>query len=122
MVSQQPDPADDRLEQRSKMLLDRSADELDARTRSQLTRARHAALEELRRNRINPWVRWIPVAAMAAVAAIVVTWPTRNGSPQDSAPMLLEDFDLVADAENLDLLQDVEFYAWLDESDDGDSG
>lgn len=122
MVSQKPDSVDERLEQRAKDLLDQSADELDARTRSKLTQARHAATAELRHSRANPWLRWAPVAAMALVAAIVVTLPTRNGPQRESSPTLLEDFDLVADAENLELLQDVEFYAWLDESDDGDSG
>lgn len=122
MVSQTPDPIDERLEQRSKSLLDRSVEKLDARTRSKLTQARHQALAELRRSRISPWWRWAPVAAMVTIAAVVFVSPTRNGSQQDSSALLLEDFDLVADAENLELLQDVEFYAWLEESDGGDSG
>jgi anti-sigma-K factor RskA len=121
-VSQLPDPIDARLEQRSKSLLDQSAEDLDARTRSRLTQARHAALEELRRSRRSPVWRWAPVAAMAAVAAVMIAMPVRDGSRQESPTLLLEDFDLVADSENLELLQDVEFYAWLDESDGGDSG
>jgi hypothetical protein len=121
-VSQLPDPIDARLEQRSKSLLEQSANELDASTRSKLTQARHAALEELSRSRRNPAWRWAPVAAMVAVAAILVTIPARDGSRPESPALLLEDFDLVADAENLELMQEVEFYAWLDESDGGDSG
>ena len=31
------------------------------------------------------------------------------------SPAALEDLEIVADSENLELLQDVEFYAWLDE-------
>jgi hypothetical protein len=49
------------------------------------------------------------------VAVGIVMWSGRP-SPQPG-PAALEDLEIVADSEDLELLQDqdVEFYAWLDE-------
>jgi hypothetical protein len=103
------------LEERSKALFENSVERLDARTRSRLTRARHAALDELRRS--GPFrARWLwapagGVIVAAAAAVLIGVWPgVPPGSP-GSPP--LEDLEVVAGAENFDLLQDVEFYTWL---------
>lgn len=103
------------MEERSKALFDGSIERLDARTRSRLTQARHAALDELRRSR--PRARWLWVSAggltAVALAVLIGSWPGTEPAAPRALP--LEDFDLVADSENLELLQDVEFYAWLAE-------
>jgi hypothetical protein len=101
------------LEERSKALFEDSVERLDARTRSRLTQARHAALAELRRSRVfrARWL-WAPasgVIAAAAAAILIGGWP--GVDPAGSPP--LEDLEAVAGTENLDLLQDVEFYTWL---------
>jgi hypothetical protein len=117
-TKQPQEPAADALESRSKELFDESVERLDGRTRSRLTQARHAALDELRAG--SP--RWrgfrVPAAALATVAlaaVLVVTW---TGLKEPSAPsggLPLDDFDIVADSDNLDMLEDVEFYAWLED-------
>jgi hypothetical protein len=111
------------LERRAKELFDQSVERLDARTRSKLTRARNAALDEL--NKSQPRLQWLrgPAAGLVAatvLAAVVILWP-RGGQMPETATLPLEDFDIVADAENLDMLEDVEFYAWLDEPVPGDA-
>ena len=118
MTSPGPEDKPDELEERSKALFDESVERLDGRTRSRLTRARHAALDELRAGRPR-WLGFrLPAAglATAALAAVlVVTW---TGLKQPVAPgggLPLDDFDIVADSDNLEMLQDVEFYAWLEE-------
>lgn len=125
MNQQTEESIDARLEQRTKALLDESVDRLDARTRSKLTQARHAALAELQQSRGTlAWRRLAPAAALVAIAVVmIVAIPVGERSAPGSAALLLEDFELMADAENLELMQDVEFYAWLDSAPDlGDSG
>lgn len=106
----------ERLEQRAQALFEESVERLDARTRSKLTQARHAALDEIKKG--SPQWRWLraPAGGLAAitVAAIVIgAWQGHRTSSEPAVP--LDDFDIVADGDNLEMLRDVEFYAWLDQ-------
>lgn len=105
------------LEQRAKSLFDASVERLDGRTRSSLTQARQAALEELRRQRARP--RWLThplggltVAALLAVG--VLMWPGVMRTPGPGG-VSLEDFEIVANGDDIEMLQDVEFFSWLGE-------
>jgi hypothetical protein len=106
------------FENKARELFEDSVERLDARTRSKLTQARNRALDEVKQGAARRrWV-WAPAGgfALAAVVAVgVVMWSGRP-SPQPG-PAALEDLEIVADSEDLELLQDqdVEFYAWLDE-------
>ena len=105
------------LEERSRALLEDSAERLDARTRSRLTQARHAALDELKKSHSRParWI-WAPaggIAAVAAAAILVSLWSVGTRTSPEAGALPLEDFDIVAEGEPLEMLQDVEFYAWL---------
>lgn len=111
------------LERRAKALFDASVDGLDARTRSRLTQARHAALAALAQQR-EPFMRrwWLPAAglATAALAAVIVVFnlnPAAN-EHQFAAASLAEDMDILSGAENIELLEDMEFYAWLESEPD----
>lgn len=115
------------FEARTRALFSDSVERMDARTRSRLNQARQAAVEELRARRARPWRRtWIPLSG-ATAAAIVGVWISMNaGGPTeldaDPRSIPLEDFELVAETASLELLEDVEFYAWIadqnaDESD-----
>src|SRR5262249_38751474 len=91
-------------------------EQLDGRTLSRLTRARHAALDEVRAARRSPFRRWVPATGIAAAAAAVVMLAPggRQSQPAVSTESsLLDDFEIVADADNIDMLQDVEFYSWM---------
>jgi len=112
-----PDLSDnDSLETRARDLLNDSVDHLDARTRSKLTQARHAALQELQRPHAALRRRWIPATSMAAAAvlAVLISFSLTGRAPSGSNALLPEDFELLADAESLEMMQDMEFYAWLD--------
>jgi hypothetical protein len=113
------------LERQAKALFDASVERLDGRTRSKLTQARYAALEELQASRAQPLRRyWAPSAGLAAAAvlAVVIGINLRpDGAARDTG-LPLEDFDIVADADNIDMLQDVEFYDWVGDQGIGDSG
>ena len=100
---------DDPLLQNVRRALDRSVEDLDAATASRITQARHAALEArgvaLRR-------LWLPAAAAVAASAAVVAVIVAR-APEQAAPMV-EDLELIAAPDDLDLYRDLEFYAWLD--------
>ena len=98
-------------------LFEDSVERLDARTRSKLTQARNRALDEVKKGATRRRWIWAPaggfaLAAVVAVVIVVVAGPARRRRPDAAA---LEDLDIVADSDNLEMLQDVEFYAWLDE-------
>jgi hypothetical protein len=101
--------------ERSLALLDQSAEALDAATQSKLTQARHAALAQPRLR-----ARWIWGAAAACAVALVLaigiagrdlrTVSAPPATAQDSAAIDA----LASDDDNLDMVEDLDFYAWLD--------
>jgi hypothetical protein len=113
------DPLAGPLEQRSRELFEDSVGRLDARTRSRLNQARQQALTELNKRTSRRYWVTAPLGGLAAatVIAIVMMTGRETGAPtQDSAGLPLDDFDIVADADSLELLQDVEFYSWMAEA------
>jgi negative regulator of sigma E activity len=111
------------VEERTRALFDESVEQLDGRTRSRLTQARYAAVEELRKQRAQPWRKtlsqaWLPLSG-AAAAAVLAVWMTVSPVGQDSLnngiarDVPLDELDLVAGQANIELLEDVEFYAWI---------
>lgn len=112
------------LERKSRAAFDESVQSLDAATRSRLARARARALEDLR-HRHPAWSStWLPAGAAAAAALVaVMVWRGDEGDPQATEPVLsaLEDLDIVAGSEDLDMFEeDEDFYAWVaDEMSDG---
>jgi hypothetical protein len=113
------DPTPDPLEQRSRELFEDSVGRLDARTRSRLNQARQQALNELNKSRTRRYWLTAPLGGLAAAAliAVVLLMGRDPATPtQESGALPLDDFDIVADADSLELLQDVEFYSWLAEA------
>lgn len=110
---------DERLARRAKALFDESVEELDAATLSRLNRGRHAALAELRPDRAAAhWARWLPATGVAA-AAVVVGIMMRGPAAPDvvDAPVTASDFEMLLDEESLEMLEDLEFYNWLEAAD-----
>ncbi|MEO8019455.1 MAG: hypothetical protein ABI769_16715 [Pseudomonadota bacterium] len=105
------------FEKRTQEVLEESAARLDGRTRSRLTRARHAALAQLEKPARTWWPSYVPAGAAAAVAVLaVVMWSGSNtGNPQLAPSGQEEDIELLADAEAADFVadgEDLEFYEW----------
>jgi len=103
--------------------LDGHADALDAATRSRLNRARQSALMEGARPRwswsARPLRVWLPAGAAAALALALAFHPTmleRGGQEPAVSAGAPDDLELIQEAESLELYEDQEFYAWLDES------
>jgi hypothetical protein len=125
------------FEHRLQALLEEGVQRVGGRARSRLTQARHAALAEAARSsrwrplRALVWSRprllWMPTAGAMAAAVLVafVLWPhAPAGYPGvEATPTSVEDLDLVADREGMDLMQsgDGQFYEWaMAQADDGD--
>jgi len=111
------------LERKAKALFDSSVAGTDAAIRSRLNRARHLALAQRSRTAVASWRgRWLPggVVAVAVIVALVLArLPDRNISLQATAA---SDLEILLDTEDLEFLQELEFYAWFDEQEDAEPG
>jgi hypothetical protein len=106
---------DEQLREQAKTLFDGSVDGLDAATLSRLNQSRHRALEELRRPAIATWGRWAPAAGVAAAAVVAVVMINGNvGEAPVSGPVTASDFEMLLEADSLEMLEDLEFYSLLD--------
>ncbi len=115
----------DAFEQRAGELLRAGADALDGHTRSRLTQARFAAVEAARkRSGSRPvWRGWIPFGGVAAAALAVLLWTgglkhggiwQSRGTEPAHGQTPFEVLDLITADENMDMMEEVEFYSWLD--------
>jgi hypothetical protein len=114
------------FERHAAQLFDESVRGLDAQTRSRLNKGRQRALDELRsRPRLGrwmPWMRWVPVAGVAAAAFAVMTmWDVRSVTDSPVSQMAASDFEILMDEESLEMLEDLEFYSWIELEADGNT-
>jgi hypothetical protein len=106
------------FERNARTVLEEGVRRLDARTRSRLNQARHAALEAAQRPRWRSFT-FMPAAGAAVAAALLaaVLWqrhPTSDIPLIEAPHSAVEDLDLLADSEGLDLMEgwDGSFYEW----------
>jgi hypothetical protein len=109
----------DPIVEKAKALFDDSVDSLDAATLSRLNQGRHRALAELERgSSAKPWLRWAPATGIAAtvlLAVIVMRGP--DGVDAIEGPVTASDFEMLLEEDSLDMLEELEFYFWLEASD-----
>lgn len=119
------EPGEGAFEERTRRVFDESVDALDAATLSRLNRARRAALAG--QDRPGPIAGWRPVATAAVVAVLAVAlWlgqaPNRPVTEPEVAvavaPEDADDLEIVLQDEDLDMLAELEFYAWMDAEED----
>ncbi|MCH7854363.1 MAG: hypothetical protein IIB76_08520 [Proteobacteria bacterium] len=113
--------ADERFIAQAKAHFEDSVRSLDGATQSRLNQARQKALAETTTGAgFARWNQWVPVAgvAVAAVFAIVL-W---RGSPSLDERMPVTttaDFELLLNQDDFEMLEDFEFYSWIDIDDVG---
>lgn len=100
--------------------LDESADQLDYRSQLQLKRAREAALAALDEPAKAPAKRgWLWLTAVPAALAVVMLLPLAHKNPVSSTSpeslAMLQDFEIMVAGEDVEMLEDMEFYQWLAE-------
>jgi hypothetical protein len=112
---------DERWLERAKALLDESAENLDAATLSRLNRARQAALAT-RRKGPGRWA-WSAALACGAAAAFALAIGLHSRgvvSPATPAAELeAADIDVMTSEDDLDLAENLDFYAWLEKQPPG---
>ena len=110
---------DDKLARQAKELFDDSVERLDAATLSRLNRSRHEALAELERTKpVGQWARWRPATGVAAAAVIaVVVWQGVATEGPLPATNSVTDFEILLGEDSLEMLEDLEFYSWIDPAD-----
>lgn len=94
---------------------DESVQSLDAATLSRLNRSRQAALAELAGGTAaRRWQRWIPAVGVATAAAFTVLM-LNDSSVNEAIPAydVASDFEVIMAGEDLEMLQELEFYRWL---------
>jgi hypothetical protein len=103
--------------ERLRRALEASTEHLDAASLSRLKRARQAALEAARPVRRRPWALPVGLAFAASFAVAALLLPGLLPSPTATAPALPvvdPEFALLGEDVEPALLEDLEFYAWLD--------
>jgi hypothetical protein len=104
----------------AKRRFDESVAGLDGETRSRLNRSRHAALAELDSGR-PAWARWLPAAGVAAGAAVALLLWTGDPPVEDLAsPAIASDIEILLTEDSLEMLEDLEFYSWIDLDEESD--
>jgi hypothetical protein len=108
----------------ARVLLDESAQALDAASLSRLNRARQAALAQRRQRK--RMTRWLPalglgLACSCALLLAVAVWvPRQRLNPVDAAPGAYStaaysgETDAISGDDGIEFYQNLEFYAWLD--------
>ena len=113
------------FERRARAVLEESLTRIDARTRSRLNRARHAALEAAAARRWPLWSGWhrltaLPIAGPAAAGVLAVALVLfmhgtfHTASRTEASQPSLEVLDMLADDDSIALMQDYDhsFYEW----------
>ena len=128
-IDQNMTAADDAFVEQAGSMLREGADTLDANTRSRLNKARQKALLELsERSRIQRWFadQWVPAVSAAFVMVLAAgLWlgigmqtQSEVESPQitvaPAVPRDLTDLDVLLADESLEMIEDLEFYSWMD--------
>lgn len=98
--------------------LDNQVRQLDGHTASRLNRARHTAIDQALDSRHHRrWQR--PLYALASCAAVALAlslfWRVPEPPMPVAAVQVVDDFELLAGAEELELIENLEFYAWLEQ-------
>jgi hypothetical protein len=105
------------IAERARQLFAERVAGLDGRTRSRLAQARAQAVEAAGRRRFAWWTapsRLIPIgAAAAAVLAVALFLQTPVVTLEPVESTVLNDLDILLEEEELDLFEELEFYAWL---------
>ena len=94
--------------------LQRSVETIDAATRARLARIRQQALTRVPIRKLNRYA--LPVGLLAT-ACLVFAFVLTLRQPQPTQNEMLDNLDLITASESLELIEDLEFYEWLEDYD-----
>ncbi|PIE41181.1 MAG: hypothetical protein CSA49_04550 [Gammaproteobacteria bacterium] len=120
-MTEQKDP----FEEKVKQALDQSVDEFDQQTLADLNRIRQSALNG-RHLKMQPtsWRLWAPAGGVAAATLVVALWATQFPmiQPSEMPAPDISDVELIGSENDLELMQDLEFVAWLMAQEESNAG
>lgn len=115
------DMNEDKVAARSRDLFIDSTRAIDGETSARLAAARSAALNALAEKSPRAAMRWIPLAGVAAAVSLVaVVWLPSGPGDDLRLPLngrVLEnpaDIDILLQDDGLEMIEDLEFYSWID--------
>ena len=110
-------PENDDFEQRVKADLRRIVADTSPEVRARISEMAAAAMRERRRPASRLRSVLIPLGGVAAIAVVVITMQVLKSPPgaiEKPPPISADDVALLLNVDNLDLLEQMEFYLWLD--------
>jgi hypothetical protein len=106
---------DELFSKQTKRLFDESVQEIDAQTQSRLNRGRQKALAEARpKPAMSVLTGWVPAAGVAAAAVIAIVMWSGNRPDDLASPSTATDFEMLLNEDNLEMLEELEFYSWIE--------
>lgn len=106
------------FEKNVKEQLDMSLTTLDARTQSQLTQARYKALSSTKKARFNLGQWFTGGVSIVLLALLVITVMPTMQSREDPLLATSPEWVLVSDMDDIELYQNLDFYQWLDQTEE----
>jgi len=103
--------AEEIFAEKAKRRFEESVERMDGATRSRLNQARHAALAEAGA-RPAVGIQWATGVAAAGLVAVLV-W-TGDRPPEDAGAPAVADIEILLTEDSLEMLEDLEFYSWID--------
>lgn len=100
--------------------LDQRINTLDGETVSKLNRARHAALQQQYRppHTVNKWA-WLPASGIAVAVLISSLFLFRAEQMVDISGNDLDEIEIIASTDSIELYEQLDFYLWLLEEESG---
>ena len=103
--------SDNEFAQQTKELFDESVGGLDAATLSTLNQARQRALAVQQHAGV---LRWVPAAGVAAVTLVAVMLVLPGPTEVEVMPTTVTDMEILLGEDSIEMLEDLEFYSWID--------
>jgi hypothetical protein len=125
---EKPSLTDKELLNAAKATLDAKAAVVDDEVRQRLQQAREAAVlaatDALKQPSKSAPPRWlIPAGGIAAIGLVIGISVFQIRTAQETSPMAsIEDMPLLTAPEDLELYEELDFYQWLAEEEQGDVG
>jgi hypothetical protein len=103
-----------------KKTLDQRTEALDAETLSRLNRARQTALQQAGHKAGHSLSRaWVPLGGVAAAILLTSIFMFKTEEMATLSDSPVDEIEIIASSDNLDLYEQLDFYLWLLEEDSG---
>jgi len=96
-----------------KKQLDEQSEHLDAATLSKLNQARQAALAQVNPKPSRLKNNWLPASGLAAAVLLTSVFLFRSEEITTNSNHGMDDIEIIASSDNLDLYEQLDFYMWL---------